>query len=636
MSDQSEFLSLLGYKSFNAFDTEMTPDDVLERVELSHSSRLDAFVNLQERHARASGIKNSDISRLRWIFLDFDSEPKGIEPKTLPELEVIRKKVTRKMQKRFGVRPSYLGFSGRGFHVLYRIDWPVDEEPVLVAFLKFLNAIWPYVDPSTGNRTRLIRIPGSVNSKCGKTAKLLYIDHEQEPIPLDKVVRLIGKQSPAPAPMPEQESIAAEVADKRIQSLVNTLTEFGVYKRHEAVDNGYRIEVVCDRDHSSTNNGKTNIFINADGTQAFHCHSSRCQGRTVDDYLAELSKKICDKPHEHLFESFLPRGTVSQIYGNTGTSKTGLAAYIAGCVINGRDFLDRECLANGHVIWVSSEIHEDPNRLMFMIKQSGCDESDVDIISNVIDTKSFKVKRISLYTLATNVESRIRDNTRLIVVDTLTSLVETTTAIRHPDVVMDVLYEIAKEHDVNVLFINHLSKESMHRGQIGNSRGSTIFTNQSANNIAVVKAPSDDSENPLFQFADARSRLSGEFHVTPMKFGTGTALPVKKVSATELTMDVTDLSVAQNKLNKHGMAASSKKKRWERALDSLLKVFGTEQKMPFPEASKRLAESGEFSTQDAARVALNELFGKHKGGGQFRIVVEHGTYRIIVKIMRTQ
>lgn len=121
-----------------------------------------------------------DVAKRHWLFLDFDPQrPSGVSSREdeLSSAKLVASATCRWLEQNYGFVSPLVTCSGNGFHLLYPIDLPHDDESerliksVLSAIAQHAKSIHRdglptvKVDEAVSNASRLIRIAGSLNRK---------------------------------------------------------------------------------------------------------------------------------------------------------------------------------------------------------------------------------------------------------------------------------------------------------------------------------------------------------------------------------------------------------------------------------------------------------------------------------------
>lgn len=132
--------------------------------------------------AAGSRAKKADVARRRLLLVDLDPEkeaeldPQGIHPAKLERSHALALEVRAFCEAELASRPALVS-SGRGRQLWLRIPAEVDDalaKRVVAAFARRFDVPGVVtVDRKTHDRPRLMRLPGSVNSKSGGRAEVL-------------------------------------------------------------------------------------------------------------------------------------------------------------------------------------------------------------------------------------------------------------------------------------------------------------------------------------------------------------------------------------------------------------------------------------------------------------------------------
>lgn len=151
--------------------------------------------NRIDRAGKNSTTSDRDISRRRWLLVDLDAErPAGISA-THEERELARSimQAVELVLHDHGWPDSVVADSGNGFHLLYRVDLPADDDGLVERCLKSLasrfNDGQVKVDTSVHNPARITKLYGTLVCKGDDTpdrphrmATLLEVPDRLEPV----------------------------------------------------------------------------------------------------------------------------------------------------------------------------------------------------------------------------------------------------------------------------------------------------------------------------------------------------------------------------------------------------------------------------------------------------------------------
>ncbi len=117
--------------------------------------------------------QDDDIERITWLPIDIDPErPKGVsatdEEKRTAYLQAAD--LIQYLSMQGWDSPEEVD-SGNGYHVKYRVDLPNDEEgrDIIDSALKKLHQLFPLVDTTAKNPSRVLKLPGTIAMKGRNT-----------------------------------------------------------------------------------------------------------------------------------------------------------------------------------------------------------------------------------------------------------------------------------------------------------------------------------------------------------------------------------------------------------------------------------------------------------------------------------
>lgn len=168
---------------------------------------------------------DGDILVRRWLLIDVDPvRPSGVSA-TDEELELARQRASAiyVFLSTLGWPEPIVAMSGNGYHLLYRIDLPVDDEElvrrVLAAVADHFDDAHITIDRSVHNPARITKVIGTMARKGDDLAasegiaarphrrsKLINVPDEACGVPLEALHALVesAKPPPPPAPPPDQ------------------------------------------------------------------------------------------------------------------------------------------------------------------------------------------------------------------------------------------------------------------------------------------------------------------------------------------------------------------------------------------------------------------------------------------------
>ena len=158
--------------------------------------------------------KDGDIVRRRWLLVDCDPKRAGTVSATEAEKELAEEKIfaVETFLESHGWPMPIIADSGNGWHLLYRIDLPADDEGLVARVLKTLARQFSDeqvdIDVKVGNASRICKLYGTLAAKGANTperphrvSKITTIPESLDVVPVELLRKLAseGEQPPAPA-----------------------------------------------------------------------------------------------------------------------------------------------------------------------------------------------------------------------------------------------------------------------------------------------------------------------------------------------------------------------------------------------------------------------------------------------------
>jgi uncharacterized protein (DUF927 family) len=291
----------------------LTINPVVPRAQMN-SARI-------RRAGSGSATGDNDVSRLRWIFLDFDPErPTGISA-TYAEKESARL-VMEQARVHFagiGWPAPTLADSGNGFHVLYPVDLPNDARARQLIKSATARASGMFstaevkLDVSVSNPARILRLWGTVNRKGEHTSErpwrysALLESPERVPLTTAQLEAFIGGGAPNAGALPTDAASDAVVSlapsgAHQAQPLewrgdgacrfdmLAYLAAAGIgAKAPEAYNGGTRHVLDACIFDATHNRGEAAVFVDDIGRPGFSCFHDSCAEHRG---WAEFDKKV--------------------------------------------------------------------------------------------------------------------------------------------------------------------------------------------------------------------------------------------------------------------------------------------------------------------------------------------------------
>lgn len=241
----------------------------------------------------ASSTKDEDITGRHWILIDLDPKRTTDVSSSNQEIEEANQKAKEiyMFLKKKGFNDPVIGFSGNGYHLLYRVQLAnTPENTVKVEkFLKALNQLFTddkiKIDVVVKNAARVCKLYGTLAQKGSDTeerphrmSKLLYVPKSITPIDvayIDSVNSVIPERPDTPQ---QYNNYNGETFD-----IESWMQKYGMhYKKVDVTDGTKYILDHCPFDES--HKGKdAMIFRGRSGAIGFHCFHDSCADKTWKD-----------------------------------------------------------------------------------------------------------------------------------------------------------------------------------------------------------------------------------------------------------------------------------------------------------------------------------------------------------------
>jgi hypothetical protein len=237
-----------------------------------------------------SATKDSDVLRLRWLFIDADPKrPAGISASDAEHEAALERAhaIRGYLVGRLGWPDVVEADSGNGAHILASVDLPVEDADLLKRCLEALAARFDdddvTVDTTTGNASRIGKIYGTpthkgddVPDRPHRLARILHRPRTLEPVPRELLVAL-AEQAPKPAPKEPQGAVGGGDRGFDIDAFIarHSLDVDGP----DPWEGGRKwVFKTCPWDAAHTNRSAF-ILQHASGAISAGCHHNGCRDR---------------------------------------------------------------------------------------------------------------------------------------------------------------------------------------------------------------------------------------------------------------------------------------------------------------------------------------------------------------------
>ena len=248
--------------------------------------------------------QDKEIDSYQWLFIDFDPERLSEISSSYDELQAagyLAKDVKIYLQG-MGFSEPIIAMSGNGYHLLYRIDLPNDQESkdliehCLINLANMFNTGTVKIDTVNYNPSRICKLYGTLAQKGANTedrphrmSKFVFVPDKIETVSKAILENLAGE-------LPKQEPVKKQAKNTATFDLENWMQEHGLTYLGKTAGNCCDIYPLaeCPFDHSHTN-GDSKIFHYDDGAIAFKCHHNSCKGKKWQDVRELLEPGVYDK-----------------------------------------------------------------------------------------------------------------------------------------------------------------------------------------------------------------------------------------------------------------------------------------------------------------------------------------------------
>lgn len=229
---------------------------------------------------------DTEIISYRWLFVDIDPvRPAGIssnQDEIYAAGEVLDKVFA--YLEGLGFSEPVLAESGNGYHLLYRIDIPNNNQNVTIIekCLKVLSNLFDTdavkVDTTNYNPSRICKLHGTLAQKGTSTeerphrmSRIFSIPEEIMVTPIETLKALAAELPDEPVPAKRRGSHPQQEFD-----LLDFMSRNGMTYKEDANDRAKIFKLdECPFDHSHKD-GDAKIFLYSDGAIAFKCHHNSC------------------------------------------------------------------------------------------------------------------------------------------------------------------------------------------------------------------------------------------------------------------------------------------------------------------------------------------------------------------------
>ncbi len=228
---------------------------------------------------KATNTSDNDIDSRRWILLDFD--PKRAAKTSSTDSEKLEAYEAMKNAAKFlrskGFKAPVIADSGNGYHLLYKVDMPNDNEhkKLVETFLKAIDMLFSFntvdIDKAVFNASRITKLYGTMAVKGANTKERPHRRSKIEHIPKHLEVTEVSKIANIAKLLPKPQNNSIGEFD-----LKNFFSKHGIQVSQErSWDSGNKY--VLEQCPFDSAHGKDSAVIQLNsGALSFHCFHNGC------------------------------------------------------------------------------------------------------------------------------------------------------------------------------------------------------------------------------------------------------------------------------------------------------------------------------------------------------------------------
>jgi hypothetical protein len=284
---------------------------------------LGRFHNRIEDFA-ATTTTDQQIVKRRWLLIDLDPTRPTNTSATDPQLEAahVKAQAIYKFQKALGWSEPVVAKSGNGYHLLYAIDLPNDDEStaLLRAVLKTLAKQFDddqiKVDQSVYNASRICKLYGTVANKGDDTVSTpwrlstLLRTPARVLVTIDQLRMILPTVAPTAQIIAPTEPTTTRLAIDTPFNLEDFLARHDLDHSTDQHDGRERFKLAICPFNSDHVNGESAIFRETTGKLGFKCHHESCK-----NYNWKTLRERLDGPQLAQSEHRLPMATTTDCGG---------------------------------------------------------------------------------------------------------------------------------------------------------------------------------------------------------------------------------------------------------------------------------------------------------------------------------
>ena len=257
----------------------------------------------------ANATQDTDIASRQWILVDFDPERPTGTSATQKQVEIAKTKAgqTYRYLQEQGFSEPIIGFSGNGYHLLYKLKMRNDEsnKALLKKFLETLDIIFSeddvHIDTVNFNAGRVCKLYGTKAQKGSDTetqphrmSYIAYVPKEIIPVQktyIEKVANSIVTDEPKPT--------RYNGYNRNAFDLDEWLNKYNLHYRVASYSSGHKYILDCCPFNSNHKGKDAVIFKMSNGAIGFKCFHNSCSDKTWKDVRLMFEPDAYSKQYEY-------------------------------------------------------------------------------------------------------------------------------------------------------------------------------------------------------------------------------------------------------------------------------------------------------------------------------------------------
>ena len=261
--------------------------------------------------ANPNTTSDTEVTSYQWLFIDLDPvRPANISSsdEELSAAEKLKETIKEHLAE-IGFPAPVEALSGNGFHLLYRIDLPVNDKNIqlvsdcLSTLAALFNNSDVKVDTTNCNPSRICKLHGTLAQKGANTkerpfrmSRIIACPEPVEIVSREMLEQLVGKMPEHPEEVKKMSPASRQV--QQAFDIKDFMTRHGMtYKEDTGRDCQIYLLDECPFDHNHRN-GDSKIFAYTNGAIAFKCHHNSCKGKKWQDVRTLFEPEAYEWQHE--------------------------------------------------------------------------------------------------------------------------------------------------------------------------------------------------------------------------------------------------------------------------------------------------------------------------------------------------